>query len=87
MSNSPITGKDETVPVAQYVRMSTDQQQYSIDNQTERIRRYTRDHKMEIVETYTGAAKSGLTLQNRPGLNELLKDVEGGKPGNSAILV
>jgi hypothetical protein len=54
--------------VAQYVRMSLEQQQYSIDNQMEAIRCYAETHRMEIVRTYTDSGKSGLTIQNRPGL-------------------
>jgi DNA invertase Pin-like site-specific DNA recombinase len=67
--------------------MSTDQQQYSIDNQREGISRYALEHSMEIVKTYSDAAKSGLSLQNRPGLKPLLADVESGSPGYSGVLV
>src|ERR1700677_2957397 len=72
---------------AKYVRMSTEHQQYSIDNQADAISRYAREHNMEIVRTYTDAGKSGLSIQNRPGLRQLIADVEGGSPGYGAILV
>jgi DNA invertase Pin-like site-specific DNA recombinase len=42
---------------------------------------------MVVVRTYVDAAKSGLTLNERPGLRELLEDVEKGSPGYSAVLV
>ena len=78
---------DDLIRVAQYVRMSTEHQQYSIDNQAEAIRRYAEAHKMEIVKTYTDSGKSGLTIQNRPGLKQLIDDVELGSSGYSAVLV
>src|ERR1700678_3190077 len=72
---------------AKYVRMSTEHQQYSIDNQVEAINHYARDHHMEIVRTYADSGKSGLSIQNRPGLRQLIEDVEGGSPGYAVILV
>jgi DNA invertase Pin-like site-specific DNA recombinase len=64
------------VPAAQYVRMSTEHQQYSTENQSDVILRYAKAHNMEIVRTYSDAGKSGLSLSGRGGLRELLKDVE-----------
>jgi DNA invertase Pin-like site-specific DNA recombinase len=72
---------------AKYVRMSTEHQQYSIDNQSEAIGRYAREHNIEIVRTYADSGKSGLSIQNRPGLRQLIADVEGGSPGDVAVLV
>jgi DNA invertase Pin-like site-specific DNA recombinase len=37
--------------VAQYIRMSTEQQQYSLDNQSDAIRRYAQEHNMTVVRT------------------------------------
>ncbi len=73
--------------VAKYVRMSTEHQQYSIDNQTAVIERYAHDHNMEIVRTYVDCGKSGLMIENRPGLRQLIADVESGSPGFTAVLV
>ena len=67
--------------------MSIDHQQYSIDNQSEAIGLYARTHQMEIVKTYADAGKSGLTIENRPGLRQMIEDVEAGSPGFVAILV
>ena len=77
----------EATRAAEYVRMSTEHQQYSIDNQADAISLYAREHNMEIVRTYTDSGKSGLTIENRPGLRQLIADVEGGPPGFTAILV
>lgn len=74
-------------PAAKYVRMSTEHQQYSIDNQTSVINLYASEHKMQIVRTYVDFGKSGLTIQHRPGLRQLITDVESGFPGYSVILV
>ena len=67
--------------------MSTEHQQYSIANQSDVIRQYAQDHKMQIVRTYNDAGKSGLTLQRRNGLRELLTDVEAASADYSVILV
>jgi DNA invertase Pin-like site-specific DNA recombinase len=67
--------------------MSTEHQQYSIDNQSEAISSYARTHRMEVVKTYSDAGKSGLTIENRPGLRQMIEDVERGSPGYSTILV
>jgi DNA invertase Pin-like site-specific DNA recombinase len=75
------------VPAAQYLRMSTDHQQYSLDNQADTIARYAADHGFVIVKTYSDAAKSGLRLKNRPGLKQLLKDAVGGQLEFRVVLV
>ena len=69
------------IRAGEYVRMSTDQQQYSIAAQQTVIRAYAKEHDITIVRTYTDAGRSGLTLNQRPGLRQLLDDVEKGKPG------
>ena len=75
------------VPAAQYLRMSTDHQQYSLDNQADAIARYAGVHSFQIVKTYSDAAKSGLRLKNRAGLKQLLKDVVETQREFRAILV
>jgi DNA invertase Pin-like site-specific DNA recombinase len=40
------------VPAAQYLRVSTDHQQYSLDNQSEAILEYAKSHGFDIVQTY-----------------------------------
>ena len=80
-------GGDQRVPAAQYVRMSTDHQRYSTENQREAIRKYAAQHGMDIVRTYADEGKSGLSLDGRDALKQLIKDVQGGRPGFKAIVV
>ena len=72
---------------AEYVRMSTDGQQYSIPRQQAAIREYAEQHGMTVVRTYADPGKSGLRLKNRPGLLQLLDDVQHGRPDFDVILV
>src|ERR1700693_651428 len=78
---------DLQIPVAQYLRMSTEHQQFSLDNQRIAIQAYAERHGFSVVQTYTDGAKSGVVLKCRNGLRQLLQDVMGGKPGYKAILV
>ena len=78
---------DQTVPVAQYLRMSTEHQQYSLENQAAAIHRYADSNGFTVIQTYSDAAKSGLVLKRRPGLRQLLQDVVGGGATFRAILV
>jgi len=75
------------IPAAQYLRMSTEHQQYSFTNQNQRIQEYAQAQNFIIVRTYSDSAKSGLWLKNRPGLRELLRDVAQGNTVYKAILV
>ena len=74
-------------PAAQYLRMSTDHQQYSLDNQADAIAQYAAQHQFQVVKTYSDSAKSGLRLKNRAGLKQLLKDVVEGQLQFRAVLV
>lgn len=78
---------DPQIPVAQYVRMSTEHQKYSTDNQAEAISRYAEKRNFVITKTYADEGKSGLQLKGRDALASLLSDVESGNPGFHAILV
>ncbi|MDH1902107.1 recombinase family protein [Comamonas aquatica] len=73
--------------MAQYVRMSTEHQKYSTENQAAAIAEYASLHGMRIVKTYEDSGKSGLNLKGRSGLQALLHDVEQPSPGFSAVLV
>ena len=72
---------------AQYVRMSTEHQQYSTENQMDTISRYAEDRKMQTVRTYSDEARSGLNIEGRNGLRELIRDVESGRADYTEILV
>ncbi len=74
------------IPAAQYLRMSTEHQQYSIDNQSAAIEAYAASHNFAIVHTYSDEAKSGVVLKRRSGLRQLLEDVVG-SPNYKTILV
>src|SRR5260370_2569093 len=63
------------VPVAQYLRVSTDHQRYSLDNQSDFIERYATAQGFSIIQTYSDRAKSVLLLRNRACLRQLLHDV------------
>ena len=70
-----------------YVRMSTDLQQYSPENQMAVIECYAAENDMEIVATYSDEARSGLRLENRPGMRQMLEDAKREEPGFDTILV
>src|ERR1700736_4510472 len=77
----------KTHRAAQYVRMSTDYQRYSIENQAAVIAVYAQAHDLSIVRTYRDEGESGLKLKNRPGLIQLLDDVRSGHADFDHILV
>jgi DNA invertase Pin-like site-specific DNA recombinase len=78
---------DSLVPAAQYLRMSTEHQQYSLENQSLAIQKYAELHGFDLVQTYTDSAKSGVVLRLRTGLQQLLQDVVRGTSAYRAILV
>jgi DNA invertase Pin-like site-specific DNA recombinase len=63
------------IAAAKYLRMSTESQQYSLANQTAAIAEYAKVHGFTIVRVYSDEARSGLTLQGRRGLRQLVSDV------------
>jgi DNA invertase Pin-like site-specific DNA recombinase len=71
---------------AQYVRMSTEHQQYSTENQMDAIGRYAESRNMQIVRTYSDEARSGLNIEGRNGLRDLIHDVESGRADYTAVL-
>ena len=72
---------------AQYVRMSTDYQRYSIENQAAAIAAYAQAHDLSIIRTYRDEGESGLKLKNRPGLIQLLDDVRSDHADFDHVLV
>jgi DNA invertase Pin-like site-specific DNA recombinase len=72
---------------AQYVRMSTEHQQYSPENQLDVIRQYAADHNMDIVQAYSDHGRSGLNIAGREGLNQLMSDVEAKRTDFTSLLV
>lgn len=72
--------------VPSHVNLSTEHQQYLLENQSAAIQKYAESQGFEVVQTYSDAAKSGLVLRHRTGLRQLLQDVVG-TPAYRAILV
>ncbi len=67
--------------------MSTEHQQYSTENQADVIREYAVRRGFEIVRTYADDGKSGLNIDDRDSLKQLLADVQTGAADFKAILV
>ena len=72
---------------AQYVRMSTEHQQYSTENQADMIREYAARRGYEIIRTYADDGKSGLKMEGRNSLRAMIDDVQTGRANFTAILV
>jgi DNA invertase Pin-like site-specific DNA recombinase len=80
VSGKPVRG-------AQYVRMSTEHQKYSTENQAEAMQQYAARRGIEIVRTYADEGKSGLSLDGRDALKQLIEDVQNRTADFATILV
>lgn len=76
-----------TIRVAQYVRMSTERQEYSITLQAAAIAAYAAKRGYEVVRTYADEGVSGLTAEKRPGLQSMMRDVLTGETDFCLLLV
>jgi DNA invertase Pin-like site-specific DNA recombinase len=85
----PLPEESEGLPVraAQYVRMSTEHQKYSTENQADIIAQYAARRGFEIIRTYEDAGKSGLRLDGRLSLQTLIADMRSGSADFEAVLV
>lgn len=72
---------------AEYVRMSTEHQRYSTENQSDAIRQYADRRGLQVVRTYADEGKSGLRIDGRDALKQLIDDVQNGQADFSTILV
>ncbi len=72
---------------AEYVRMSTDHQKYSTENQADAIKQYAQNRGIEIVCTYADEGKSGLSVDGRDAFKRLISDVVEGRADFEMILV
>lgn len=72
---------------AMYVRASTEHQIYSTGHQEATLREYAAEHNLEIIATYCDDGRSGLTLEGRHGLQQLLKDIHNQSADFSIVLV
>ncbi|PSJ42183.1 recombinase family protein [Allosphingosinicella deserti] len=85
--SDPESPDPPTKRAAQYLRMSTEHQRYSCDNQALAIAHYAQRHGYEIVRTYADEGKSGLILEGRRALQQLLCDVDEERVNFEALLV
>jgi DNA invertase Pin-like site-specific DNA recombinase len=72
---------------AQYVRMSTDLQKYSIENQAAAIASFAARRNLTIVRTYADRGRSGVRLDGRDDLQRLIRDVKSGQTDFDVVLV
>jgi DNA invertase Pin-like site-specific DNA recombinase len=72
---------------AQYVRMSTDRQEYSTQNQAAAIAAYAAERNLQIVREYADEGRSGLRIEGRGGLQRLIQDVQSGQADFNIVLV
>jgi DNA invertase Pin-like site-specific DNA recombinase len=79
--------RNKALRAAQYVRMSTDYQRYSIQNQAAAIAAFAQQQNLTIVRTYVDEGRSGLGIKGRAGLIELIDDVRSGQTDFEHILV
>ena len=84
---NPPAPSPELVSAVAYVRMSTEHQQYSTENQLDRIKEYAARRGMQLIHVYTDAGKSGLSVKGRESLRQLIADVEAGTATFKCILV
>jgi DNA invertase Pin-like site-specific DNA recombinase len=75
------------IRAVQYVRMSTEHQKYSTENQSDIIAEYAERNGMQVIRTYADDGKSGLRIDGRNALKSLIADVEGGQADFEVILV
>lgn len=78
---------ERLVRAAEYVRMSTDHQKFSTENQAEAIRHYAEARGIEIVRTYADEGKSGLSVDGRDAFKRLIADVTEDRADFEIILV
>ena len=74
------------IRAAEYVRMSTEHQQYSTENQSQVIRKYAEDRRMQVVRTFLDSGKSGLRMEGRNALKDLIQIIQLGKADFDVIL-
>jgi DNA invertase Pin-like site-specific DNA recombinase len=72
---------------AQYVRMSTDHGKYSTQNQAEAIAACAERRGLTIVRSYADEGRSGLDMDGRQALQDLIGDVKSGRADFECILV
>ena len=72
---------------AQYLRVSSDQQKYAIENQAAALAAYAAHRNIQIVSTYSDQGRRGVRITGRDGLQKLIEDVQRGRTNFDCILV
>jgi len=72
---------------ALYLRVSTEHQNYSTEHQEAALPEYAMAHELTVVKMYRDKGRSGLTLDGRAGLLELLTDIQASRADFSVVLV
>jgi hypothetical protein len=85
--NTQLARAEKALRAVQYVRMSRELQRYSIQNQMAAIAAYAQERKLTIIRAYADEGRSGLTIRRRPGLTELIEEVQSGHTDFGHILV
>lgn len=83
----PTSQEPSQTPAAQYIRMSTEHQQYSTENQAKAIAEYAEQRGHRLLLTYADGGRSGLTFGGRQALKQLIHDVQSGNTPFKSILV
>lgn len=71
---------------AMYIRMSTEMQVESPENQERAIRSYAAEYGIEIIKTYADLGVSGINTEKREQFQALIDDVEQGRNGYNIVL-
>ncbi len=74
-------------PVAGYLRSATELEGDSLRKQLEAVLRYARNRDMQLIRIYCDECGSGLRIDNRPGLRQLLRDIDSGAREFGAVLL
>ena len=73
--------------MAGYLRSATQLEGEALRNQLEAVVRYARDRGMQLVRIYCDECGSGMRIDGRPGLGQLLRDVESSASDFEAVLL
>ena len=74
-------------PVAGYLRSARQLEGDTLREQLEAIVRFARDHDMELIRIYCDECRSGLTIDGRPGIQQMFRDIEFGAGDFNAVLL
>src|SRR4051794_20215710 len=82
LENPPNDVGVKTMPVAIYVRVSTEEQRerQSIDTQTDFAKRFCANQNLQVFQTYADDGISGtVPFEERPGTKQIFRDARLGK--------